>query len=65
VWLKNKMGEFLSGYEVNFIKVKLLTLLSLLLLKYHGILMVAEEKKILHKTIELKQKKLLLIDSNE
>jgi len=55
----------LDGSEVNFIKVKLLTLLSILLLKFNGILMVSDEKKILYKTIELKKKKLILIDSKE
>jgi hypothetical protein len=38
-WLKEKMNEHLNGNEISFIKIKILTILSILLLRFHGILM--------------------------
>lgn len=42
-----------------------MTILSILLLRFHGILMNGEERNIVMKTIELKKKKMLQIDSKE
>jgi hypothetical protein len=38
-WLKEKISEHLNGNEISFIKIKILTILSILLLRFHGILM--------------------------
>jgi len=42
-----------------------MTVLSVLLLRFHGILMSAEEKLILFRTIELKKKQLMLLDNRK
>jgi hypothetical protein len=48
---------------MNIVKVKVFTILSLLMLRYHGILMTGEEKSIIFKTIEWKKKKMAILDS--
>lgn len=59
------MSEHLNGNEATIIKIKILTILSILLLRFHGILMSTEEKLIIFKTIELKKKRMLQIDERE
>lgn len=60
--LKDKMNEFINGNEITLIKIKILTILSILLLRFHGILMTNDEKLIIFKTIDLKKKMILQID---
>jgi len=44
-------------------KIRTMTLLSILLLRFHGILMTGDERMLLIRTIELKKKKMLQMDS--
>jgi hypothetical protein len=64
-WLKERMNDHLNGSEISLIKIKVLTILSILLLRFHGILMSTEEKLMIFKTIELKKKKMLQMDVRE
>lgn len=59
------MNEYLNGNEISYIKIKILTILSILLLRFHGILMPTEEKLIIFKTIQLKKKKMMQMDVRE
>jgi hypothetical protein len=62
-FVRRRLAPFLGDSYMLLAKIKAMSVLSILLLRFHGILMTADEKNILVKTIELKKKKMLLLDS--
>ena len=61
-FIKEKIQPFLGDNQILMVKIKTMTILSILLLRFHGILMTIEERNLLIKTVDLKKKKMLQLD---
>lgn len=63
--IKLKLADHLCDTEGFFVKMKTMTMLSILLLRFHGILMTVEERNTVLKTIEIKKKKMVQVDNKD
>jgi hypothetical protein len=63
--IKLKLADHLCDTEGFFVKMKTMTMLSILLLRFHGILMTVEERNTVLKTIEIKKKKMAQVDNKD
>jgi len=61
--IKDRVAPFVCENMTLLAKIRTMTLLSILLLRFHGILMTGDERVLLIRTIELKKKKMLQMDS--
>lgn len=61
--MKDKVSDFLVYQDNDVTKIKIYSVLALYLLRYNNILMDATEKNIVYKTVELKKKKMVMLDN--
>ena len=61
--IKERVAPFVCENNTLLAKIRTMSVLSILLLRFHGILMTGEERGMLVRTIELKKKKMLQMDS--
>ena len=50
-FIRQKLSVFLGDGDLYFMKIKCMTMLCILMLRFHGILMSTDERNIIFKTI--------------